>query len=254
MASTVDMGAPADGVGQDAADPEVAALVYVLKAAEEGKKKGGLEGMLAAERALSCVKELRDRNAVDSGEVQRSAERLCVRYNTLGVKSFKSDRYDQAIALFNRSIRLTDQEAGISYFGSTAEGTQLRERLRATTLNNLGCMERRRGGFERALHYLVECSQLEENKSAATNLNISALLTQMGRHAEAIGAARRSIGLLTVQLDEDESDEKRQETVSLLVIAYHNLAMAQEGSGSPQDGHDATQSYQTALDLATQEL
>eukprot|EP00662_Eupelagonemidae_sp_cell21_P003561 gene3561-48026_t len=90
----------------------------------------------------------------------------------------------------------------------------MRLRLRATTLNNLGCMERRRGNLEKALEHTLGAANLEGNGSAATSLNVSAILTQLGRHSDIEGMAPKRAGSGVV--------------TPLLVIAFHNLGMAQE--------------------------
>eukprot|EP00662_Eupelagonemidae_sp_cell21_P003562 gene3562-54534_t len=70
----------------------------------------------------------------------------------------------------------------------------MRLRLRATTLNNLGCMERRRGNLEKALEHTLGAANLEGNGSAATSLNVSAILTQLGRHSDIEGMAPKRAG------------------------------------------------------------
>ena len=199
-----------------------------------------------AERALASTKDLFDSGQITADELQRAAGKLCVLYNTIGSKSYKAHtKGDLAPNLFARAMKLTDEETGPMYFNAQDE---LQTHLRATTLNNMGCMERTRGNNEAALLHLRQCSVLESHNSPATNLNISAILTQMGRHAEAIGSARRSIGLLLAKQD------KCKEDYSVLVIAYHNLAMAQECSSAVEDRNDAKANYTAALQIATKEL
>ena len=209
------------------------------------RKGADIEALQNAERILACQKELRDADGLSVAALETGASKLCVLYNKIGTKCFKGGKYDLASNLFARCMKLTDADTGAMYF---AQSDHLRTSLRSTTLNNIGCMERRRGRNDAALQRLRECSALENHSSPATNLNISAILTQLGRHAEAVGTARRAIGLL------NNKQEKTQEDCSLLVIAYHNLAMAQECSPSADDRADAKASYAAAVDTATRTL
>ena len=210
-------------------DNEVQSLLQVVRELEESRRDA--EGNPVAiiqieEKLLPYKKELVNRGFLPEKEVHNAAEKLCVGYNAAGVRCFKSDKHNQAATFLQRAMKLTEERPGAVYFSGDDD---LRLRLRATTLNNLGCMERRRGNNEAALKHLTLSSQIERNSSATTSLNISAILTQLSRHQEAIGTARRAVGLLT------QVSKRTAEESSLLAIAYHNLAMAQESSSSLED-------------------
>jgi tetratricopeptide (TPR) repeat protein len=76
-----------------------------------------------------------------------------------------------------------------------------RQRLRAITLNNLGCLHKRRGAPQQALAPLHRALALEEaggqvHNCASTHLNICAALSALRRGKEALAHAERAILLL----------------------------------------------------------
>ena len=172
----------------------------------------------------------------DQAERLLAAERLVVKYNTVAVRCFKNDDYETALTYLNNALRMT--EPGQPHFDHAPEE---RLRLRGTSFNNLGCLERRRGRLEMALNYLQLAVEHGGNQSASTFLNMSAILSQLGRPAEAAGAARRAVGLL---------EASGSEQPGVLPIAYHNLAMALE-SIEPEAAGEA---YWRAFELAKSEL
>eukprot|EP00672_Neobodo_designis_P005159 CAMPEP_0174865016 /NCGR_PEP_ID=MMETSP1114-20130205/59574_1 /TAXON_ID=312471 /ORGANISM="Neobodo designis, Strain CCAP 1951/1" /LENGTH=124 /DNA_ID=CAMNT_0016100133 /DNA_START=216 /DNA_END=586 /DNA_ORIENTATION=+ len=89
------------------------------------------------------------RGDASSPDALHAVERLIVKYNTVAVRSFKSDDYETATALLSNAQSLTDPSRPV--FEVSPE---TRLRLRGTTYNNLGCMERRRGRLELAAKYL----------------------------------------------------------------------------------------------------
>jgi len=80
-----------------------------------------------------------------------------------------------------------------------------RNRLRAITYNNIGCLYKRRSLPERALTYLQNALALEEaagdvHDCASTHLNICASYSALTRFREALAHAERAIILLQRQL------------------------------------------------------
>ena len=192
-----------------------------------------------------CVKEmehalvLRQQSLAtreDEQALALAAERLIVKYNTMAVRSFKSNDYLTAVDLLERALRLTDARSRCFVVAP-----DVRLRLRGTTFNNYGCLERRRGKPEAALNYLRLSIEHEGNQSAPTFVNMSAILNQLGRKEEAVGCARRAIGLV---------DMGMAAFPGIGAIAYHNLAMALEGTDT-EACHDA---YEKAYQIALSEL
>lgn len=80
-----------------------------------------------------------------------------------------------------------------------------RDRLRAITFNNLGCLYKRRALPDQALGYLQRALVLEQaggqvHNCASTHLNICASLSALKRYKEALAHAERAILLLQRQL------------------------------------------------------
>eukprot|EP00760_Papus_ankaliazontas_P015038 PhM_4_TR16252/c0_g2_i1/m.87141 len=160
-------------------------------------------------------------------------ERLGIKYNTQGVRCFKNGDYDTATADFERALRVSEHLA--------MKSSDVSRRLEATTQNNLGCMERSRGNLEQALFHLQRSSETEENQSVASAMNMSAILTQLQRHDEAVVCARRAIVLL-------EASPAQQLNENLFIVAHHNLAIALETVGGASD--EITENYESAYEHA----
>lgn len=161
-----------------------------------------------------------------------AADAVVVLYNDLAVKAFKRGNFEAASHMLSNAFRIADSSDDF-FFGST----DTRHRLKSTTLNNFGCMERRRGRLAVALQYMRQALDFGGTQSVAVLLNIAAVLTQMGQADEAVGAARRAVGLL---------DHDREDNRALAAIARHNLAMALERI----DVGDAIVEYEKARDLS----
>jgi tetratricopeptide (TPR) repeat protein len=110
---------------------------------------------------------------------------------------------------------------------------------RASTLGNFGCYFRRRGKLLMALESLEEAAGIENQlqldgkapeKAADTRLNLCAVLSQLGRHGEALEHAQSALIQLQEELlpiPESES-EQRLDRISVLCIAYYNAGVEQE--------------------------
>ena len=76
-------------------------------------------------------------------------------------------------------------------------------KLKAMTLNNLGCLYKRMDKYSKALEYLNEALELERQLSndpmstAATHLNICAIRSNLGHHEAALAHAQRALSILT---------------------------------------------------------
>ncbi|KAL7699694.1 Tetratricopeptide repeat/IQ calmodulin-binding motif containing protein [Lotmaria passim] len=160
-----------------------------------------------------------------------AAERLVVSCNACGVDHFKKDAFAEATPLLEYAMQLTDEDAY-----PLSEVEERRRHLRGVTLNNLGCMERRRGHFSEALNYMKASMEMTGVESPVAYMNMSAILIQLRLNDEAVRMAERSIALLS-QMPEDPS---------LLAVAHHNLAMALE----PVDSQRCVAEYEQAYHIA----
>lgn len=76
---------------------------------------------------------------------------------------------------------------------------------RAVTYNNFACYFRKQGKLHSALKYLQKALRLEESiedgdNPADTHLNLCAVLSQLGRHADALEHAQDALILLQEEL------------------------------------------------------
>lgn len=130
--------------------------------------------------------------------------------------------------------------AGVVDFLSSAVRSARGEAL-AALLNNLGCVEKRRGQLKVALHHLERAADEEgglEAAAPATLINLSATYSALLMFAEAAAVANHAVARCT-------SDFHRTRPL-VRAAAYHNLATALEGSGELTF---AAEAYEKALGI-----
>ncbi|CAD7963674.1 unnamed protein product [Amoebophrya sp. A120] len=131
------------------------------------------------------------------------------------------------------------------------------------TLNNLASLERREGGdLQKALQYLSTSKmwvpELPAADAAVTYLNLSAVLSELGKHQEAesaaMGAVQRSEQDI-MRLSKTTPSEYAEKVASL-AVSYNNWAVQKELQfGSKEDcPPEAVHLYKKALHLATEHL
>lgn len=126
---------------------------------------------------------------------------------------------------------------------------------KAVTYNNFACYYRKQGKLHSALTYLERALKIEESGDIAsypadTHLNLCPVLSQLGRHSEALEHAQTALIMLqeelfTVTMTNNNSNntnnndsssnstadakvEQRADRISVLAIAYHNIGVEQE--------------------------
>jgi len=165
----------------------------------------------------------------------------------------QAGKENQCMELLQRALDLTEACLG-------EEGDESRGKLRAVTYNNLGCYFRKLGRTREALINLEKALRLLENINDAahagdTHLNICAVLSQTGRHSEALDHAQTALILLQEELYlfglEGSTDEDRSKRFGVLSIAYHNVAVEQEYLGRVED---CLMSYSKAAELSFSQL
>jgi tetratricopeptide (TPR) repeat protein len=149
-------------------------------------------------------------------------ERLAVGYNTLGMKHLKDGNNEISAKFFEKAEALTDP-ANLHML------PEQRLVLRAVTYNNMGCFYKSLNKLHTALQYLKKAQGMEERSRgrcqnpAGTQLNMCALLSQMGKHTEALGHAQKALQLLQAQ---DPMSGGQGE--SLICVAYFNMGAEYE--------------------------
>jgi len=189
-------------------------------------KNDHLNYLSALERGLHLRKKVYSET---SHEVSQSCRTLCQACNRAATTMLHEDNLDGAINLLKRAEEVADRH----------------ELDRAVTWNNLACYYRRTGKLRAAVTYLERALAIEENAggcdAAQTHLNLCATLSQLQRHSEALGHAQKALiriyetlsrlmlsGKLKPPADGREVAEEQQEQVTVLCVAYHNLAVEQE--------------------------
>lgn len=151
-------------------------------------------------------------------------ERLAVGYNTLGMKHLKDGNTEESCKFFEKAEALTDP-------ANLHMNVESRLVLRAVTYNNMGCFYKSMSRLHTALQYLRKAQKIEERSNgkcqnpAGTHLNICALLSQMGKHQEALQHAHQGVHLLEAAPSRSDSGSNSE---SLISVAYFNMGAEYE--------------------------
>jgi len=152
-------------------------------------------------------------------------ERLAVGYNTLGMKHLKDGNTEVSCKYFEKAEALTDP-------ANLHMNADSRLVLRAVTYNNMGCFYKSMSKLHTALQYLRKAQKIEERSNgkcqnpAGTHLNLCALLSQMGKHQEALQHAQLALNILEVQGPPPPGGESKSE--SMICVAYFNMGAEYE--------------------------
>lgn len=201
-------------------------------AAQDAKARGDLTAAVAnMEQVLvAAVSMEAEGRPMDDDAVSSACEELTSCYNALAMRHVDEPEY--AFELLRKADIITAPA------GRLASRPATRLRLRAITLNNLGCYYKRRGKLHAALHCLeralkIEASAPSVENPAGTHLNVCAVLSQLGRHAEALRHAGGAVRILEEQVAaaESASAEVEPAMASVLAIALHNRAVEREFLG-----------------------
>lgn len=186
--------------------------------------------------------------------IPEEAENLVLRCNGYAVRAFNEMQFDVAEFFLGKALFLTDMRSAdeLNFF---SEAEARRRRLRAATLNNLGCMEKRRKRLEESLMYLRQAVELEvsvdttSRGSPSTYLNLCTVLNELQRHHEAVNAAECAIASLEEQLPR-QSARQLPACAMMLVVGLYNLGVSLECRSRPGDDVKARTSYQRALEAS----
>merc|ERR1719407_124907 len=132
------------------------------------------------------------------------------------MKYLKEGNTDFSLKYFEKAEALTDP-------ANSHVNPEARRVLRAVTYNNLGCFFKSMNKLHTASQYLKKALVIEEQSGpksqnpAGTHLNLCALLSQLGKHAEALTHAQTA-----------SPDNSSAHGESLVCVAYFNLAAEYE--------------------------
>jgi len=241
--------------------------LQVLSKIDENTESLQREGKLT-EALQSMEKSLILRGhifGVESEEVARACRSVAEVSNYVAMTLLQDNHFDRALELLKKADVLSEKHPAI----------------RAVTLNNLGCLFRKKGKLRTALSYLqsalkIESTLLDNTKRADTHLNICVALSELKRHKEALEHARTALKLVLLELfgphgyvpDSNtttlpgsplpDMDHKQpavhplpHDRVAVLSIAYHNLAVQLEFLG---DFRESLSSYEKAFKVALMHL
>lgn len=175
-------------------------------------------------------------------------ERLAVGYNTLGMKHLKDGNTETSCKFFEKAEALTDP-------ANLHMNPDSRLVLRAVTYNNMGCFYKSMSKLHTALQYLRKAQKIEERSNgkcqnpAGTHLNLCALLSQMGKHQEALTHAQRALKFLEASPPPPETGGSNSE--SLVCVAYFNMGAEYEHMKKTSE---ALWAYKQAYDNCLSEL
>ena len=263
---------PDRGRQQPRAPPEEA----LVQARQQGDDRASLDAL----KALVCRELV---VAQVTGEAELSLQRLDVQGHISSIVVL-SNAY--AMAQLHGQVTENPKEredsASVAQLLRLADALTKRQflpadvaqRLRAVTLNNMGCFSRHRGRHHAALKYLKKALELELNRftgaegsgvggdPGGTHLNLCATLSSLGRHREAAEQAEMAIDSLFASLPRTATASSADgvvyygahsvplecgDTAALLSVAYSNLASEQESIGSYES---ALVSIEHAMDFA----
>lgn len=182
---------------------------------------------------------------LESEEVAQACRALAEMCNLLAMSFLQQDNFPVTIDLLKKAEVLTQQHGD----RFAAE--------RATTLNNLACYYRRLGKLHAAMTSLRSAVTIEKRlgrveNAADTLLNLCAVLSQLGKHDQALVHAQEA--LVTLQEDIFRPENKASpslDRVSVMCIAYHNVGVEQEFL---RVYDESVQSYKKGVGLAEQYL
>ncbi|KAF1325440.1 Tetratricopeptide repeat-containing domain, partial [Globisporangium splendens] len=208
------------------------------------------------ERALVLRRHL---FGADSPEVLHACKALAEMCNLLSMSFLQQDNCAVAIDLLKKAEILTKHHPS----------------GKATTLNNLACYYRRLGKLHAAMTCLKRALEIEKKlqnvrNAADTHLNICAVLSQLGKHQNALEQAQEALIILQEEFfqskqtspghqegknvgpadakkknenGETSSSSQQLDRVSVMCIAYHNIGVEQEFL---KDYEDSVMSYKKA--------
>lgn len=183
--------------------------------------------------------------------------------NTKGLGCLKAEDMESSLEAFKQAERLL---VSALRSGMKKDGTL---DLLAVTLNNLACYYKRylisyarNKCCQIALRYLARVLQIEKIstkgnfQSASTYLNISAILSSIGKHSESLKFAKKANSLFLQQKENslislspsDESQSSKDSFRRNFIISFFNMATELQALGKRRDANTVyAQGYEFAM-------
>ena len=185
--------------------------------------------------------------------------KFLVDLNHKGMAAMSQGKYERA----RKSLRLCELLATDTSQTTRALALDDRRKIYALTMNNLGCYYKKIKKPNVALKYMVAALNADiTNKApkshiASTQLNICAILSQLGKHLVAAKYAQEAISHLESTLSDlrdptrvsHYSNVDERSLLATVAIAYYNLGAECEHSN---DLIDALEAYERVVDYAQQ--
>jgi tetratricopeptide (TPR) repeat protein len=116
-----------------------------------------------------------------------------------------------------------------------AEGLARGSEMKSAVLNNLGCYYKKVGKPRLALMYLEKARDIESKDPSAktiakTHLNYCAILSELGKHSEALVHVMKAVVMLQDEFLRLRLARKsyNEEKIEVLAVAYQNYAVELE--------------------------
>ena len=177
-----------------------------------------IEALECLERGLVLRQRLFGSKSEAVWSACKAAGELC---NLLAMTYLQKEDYGMVGELLKKAEILTERDpAG-----------------RAVTFNNLACFCRQQGRLHASLTYLQRALAIEQrlthvDNPADTHLNLCAVLSQLGRHDEALQHSQAALQLLQDELfggpGGAAAAAQKPDRIAVLAIAYHNLGVEHE--------------------------
>uniref|UniRef100_A0A7S1H3R9 Protein kinase domain-containing protein n=6 Tax=Hemiselmis andersenii TaxID=464988 RepID=A0A7S1H3R9_HEMAN len=218
----------------------VAAIRECDRKHEELRREGRtVEALTELERGLFLRREV-------LGDKHAEVEKCCCAFisstNSTAMTALQAGDMLLSFELLKKAEIVTEPRGLI-------RDTMTRLKMRAITLNNLGCFMRRRGKLHSALQYLDKALRIEltvktVDNPAGTHLNMCAVLSQLNRHAAALQHAQCALQLLEDAVDplsvtgKIKGGEAYVKPPSLVAIAAHNAGVEMEHLDKYEEARD----------------
>ena len=159
------------------------------------------------EKSLNVNKE---DYSTENDEFKKAMTELCEMYNDLASEMLEKGDPQNALILLRK-----------------AEGVGMDSSCKVKTLNTLACYYRYIGKARIAENYLIKALELQSDLSK-THLNLCAVLSELGKHEEAMLHAMQAVILMQDNIISAHKNPEKKYDPSLMAIAYINLGVELE--------------------------